>query len=348
VRSAPARALSLPWGSLMALRRRMYHAGLFASAPAGLPVVAIGNISLGGTGKSPLARWLAEAVIRGGPHALSGVLPALPPPVAVLSRGYGRSSRGWRLVSRGGGLLLDVEEGGDEPVMLARQVPAAWVAVCEDRREGARRLRELGAGCVLLDDGFQHLALRRDADLLLWDCAVDPAREPVLPFGRLREEPAAALDATVLLLGRPTPALVRARLAWFDALFAGRGGARPAFVMEVALGGLRRLDGGGAVPAGAVGRHGVFCGIAAPERFLEQAGRLLGPPAWSRCHGDHHRYTEGDIASLRRAVADHRLRHLVTTWKDAVRLPAGHDLPLLAAELDLRILPAEAYLGRHG
>ncbi|MDP2359496.1 MAG: tetraacyldisaccharide 4'-kinase [bacterium] len=344
------RLLSAPWGGLMALRRRLYHQGLLPAAEAGLPVVSVGNISLGGTGKSPLIRHLARSILQGAPHELAAHLPELPPPVAILSRGYGRRSRGWRLVSQGEGPLpgMDVDEAGDEPLMLARQVPTAWVAVCEDRRAGARRLRELGAGCLLLDDGFQHLALRRDRDLLLWDCAVDPAREAVLPFGRLRESPAAALDAHLLLLGRPSRPLVEERLAWFAELFrrAGRP-LPPLFVMESSPGRLSHPESGVVVPAGGVGRHGIFCGIAAPERFLAQTVRLLGPPAWSRCLGDHHRWSEGDLAGLRRAVADHHLRHLVTTWKDAVRLPAGHGLPVLAADLDLRIRAGHDYLARH-
>jgi tetraacyldisaccharide 4'-kinase len=348
MRSTIARVLSQPWGGIMALRRRLYHAGLLASREAGVPVVAVGNVSLGGTGKSPLVRWLAEAVQRGAPHELSTHLPALAPPVAILSRGYRRSTRGWLLVSQGEGPLVGADEGGDEPVMLARQLPAAWVAVCEDRRAGARRLRELGAGCILLDDGFQHLALRRERNLLLWDCAVDPAREPVLPFGRLREGPEAALDADLLFLSRPTRETARERLAWFGELFrrAGRD-LPPAFALETALGRFTHPGTGTATPAGGVGRHGTFCGIAAPERFLDQAERVLGAPAWSRCHGDHHRYSEADLEEMRRAVTERRLRHLVTTWKDAVRLPEGHGLPVLAAELELRIQPLQTYLARH-
>jgi tetraacyldisaccharide 4'-kinase len=311
-------------------------------------VISVGNLSLGGTGKSPLIRHLTRALLRGGPHELSAVLPELPLPVAILSRGYGRASRGWRLVSQGNGPLLDVDEAGDEPLMLARQVPQAWVAVCEDRRDGSRRLAELGAGCILLDDGFQHIALQRDADLLLWDCAVDPARESVLPFGRLRENPAAALAATVLLFSRPDRERLQARLDWFRRLFreAGRE-LPPAFAVESSLSGLTDPATGRAQSAAGLGRHGLFCGIASPERFLTQAERLLGAPAWSHCWGDHHAFRESEVELLRRAVREQRLSRLVTTWKDAVRLPVGHDLPLLVAEQELRIQAAEPYLHGH-
>lgn len=332
----------------MALRRRAYAAGWLPSTSASLPVLSVGNLSLGGTGKSPLILSLASALLRGETHPLSSALPGLALPLAILSRGYGRSSRGWRLVSQGQGPLVEVDESGDEPQMLARQLPQAWVAVCEDRREGARRLAELGAGSILLDDGYQHLALRRDGNLLIWDCAVDPAREAVLPFGRLRENPAAALAATVLLLGRPESGLLRERLDWFRRLFQeAELPLPPAFAVESSLAGLRDPATGRPQSPAGLGRHGLFCGIAAPERFLGQAERLLGAPAWSHCWGDHHRFREEDLVSLRRAVREQRLTRLITTWKDAVRLPADHGLPVWVAEQELRIQTAETYLARH-
>ncbi len=332
----------------MALRRRAYAAGWLPSSSAGLPVLSVGNLSLGGTGKSPLLLHVLRHLEQGRPHGLEGLLPDLPAPRAVLSRGYGRASRGWRLVSRGDGVLLEVDEAGDEPLMLARRAPEAWVAVCEDRREGARRLAELGAGGILLDDGFQHLALRRDANLLLWDCAVDPEREAVLPFGRLRENPAAARAATALLFTRPSRELLPRRLEAFRALFAGEGRELPPLrVVESSVAGLVDPASGRRVSPAGLGRHGVFCGIASPERFLEQTDRLLGPAAWSHCWGDHHAFRGADVEQLRRAVDTQRLRVLVTTWKDAVRLPPDHGLPLLVAEQELRIQGVETYLAGH-
>ncbi len=347
MRSAMARILSAPWGGAMALRRALYRGGTLASRAAGLPVVSIGNISLGGTGKSPLVRLLAQAALDGIPQSLSPLLPPLTPPVAILSRGYGRATHGWILVSQGEGPAagLTARDTGDEPLMLAQQVPDAWVAVCEDRREGARRLRDLGAGCILLDDGYQHMALRRDVNILLWDCAVDPRTEAVLPFGRLRESPAAALDASIIVLGRPTPDDVRQCTDWFSRLFrqAGRD-LPPVFVAHSGIGPLLQPGTWKPVTHGLGGRHGVVCGIASPERFLQATVRRLGTPAWTRCHGDHHAWTEADMDELRGAVSLHGLRHLVTTWKDAVRLPADHGLPMLVADQELRIQPARDYL----
>lgn len=347
MRSALARSLSLPWGSAMAMRRALYQKGILDSRAANLPVVSVGNISLGGTGKSPMVRLLAQAAISGRQHPLGEGLPELPAPVAILSRGYGRHSRGWLLLSQGEGPLagLSACHTGDEPLMLAQQLPQAWVAVCEDRREGARRLREMGAASILLDDGFQHLALKRDADILLWDCAVDPRTAAVLPFGPLRECPAAALAASVLVLGRPTLEQVAQRMEWFARLFrkAGRE-LPPTFVAHSGIGSLLKPGTWTPVSDGEGDRHGVVCGIASPERFLHATLRRLGKPLWTRCFGDHHAWTEADLEGLRQAVAAHGLRHLVTTWKDAVRMPTDHGLPLLVADQELRIQPVRDYL----
>lgn len=339
-------ALSLPWGKLMQLRRCLYQRGLLPSEAPGLPVLSVGNLSLGGTGKSPLTRLLAQSAIQGSNTPLSAFIPPLPTPVAILSRGYGRRSRGWVLVSKGEGPLaqLRVEDSGDEPLMLAQQVPQAWVAVCEDRREGARRLREMGAGSIILDDGYQHLALRRDGNILLWDSAVDPRREALLPFGHLRENFRAALAATVLVLGRPTPDSVRERVEDFQRLFANAGmELPPVLVARASISALIEL--GSWQPLHKLaGRHGVVCGIASPDRFLQATLRQLGTPAWSRFYGDHHAWTGADVDSLRQAVTSHQLKHLLCTWKDAVRMPADHGLPLVVADQELRIQPVRDYL----
>ena len=147
------------------------------------PVISVGNISLGGTGKTPvtalIARWLIEA----------GERPA------VLSRGYGRAmvEHGVVVVSDGRHLLADLDRAGDEPLMLAREAPGARVLVCEQRAlAGALAERALDATVHVLDDGFQHLQLARDIDLVVTN-AQDLAGRP-LPFGRLRE-PVSALQA---------------------------------------------------------------------------------------------------------------------------------------------------------
>lgn len=337
-RSPGAALLSLPWQVLTGLRNRAYDRGLLASHSAGLPVLCVGNLSLGGVGKSPLVMHLARELSAGRPVPWLDWQPG-PGPLAVLSRGYGRRSRGFVLVSRGQGPLVPVDQSGDEPAVCARLCPGVVVAVCEDRVEGARRLRELGCGGILLDDGFQHRRLARDANLLVWDCGLDPVSEALLPFGRLREHPAGACRASVLLFSRiPDREVLHNRLAWFRPITAA-----PAFELRLLPDGLLDPQTGQAVPVPA-GPWGLFSGLGNPAQFEADAcdtlGAALGNPRVTRRFPDHHRFRPADLSALAAAVHQYRLTLLLTTWKDAVRLPAGHGLPcaVLGQRVDVRPL----------
>jgi tetraacyldisaccharide 4'-kinase len=272
-RRAGATLLSAPWAAVTGLRNSAYDRGLLATHEAGIPVLCVGNLSLGGVGKSPLVMHLARTLAAGAALPLGG-LPwpdagTLRGPVAVLSRGYGRRSRGFVLVSRGDGPLVPVAESGDEPAVCARLCPGVQVAVCEDRVEGARRLRELGCGCVLLDDGFQHRRLHRDLDVLVWDCGLDPADEALLPFGRLREHPCGARRARrpgLLPCHRPGAAGTETGLVPHGITQA------PAWSLVLEPDGLvEPLSGKPAPLPGSP--WGVFCGLGNPVQF-EQAVRL--------------------------------------------------------------------------
>lgn len=337
-RTARATLLSAPWGAVTGLRNSAYDHGFLVTHEAGIPVLCVGNLSLGGVGKSPLVMHLAWTLAAGESLPLAG-LPwpeagTLRGPVAVLSRGYGRRSRGFVLVSRGEGPVVPVEESGDEPAVCARLCPGVWVAVCEDRVEGARRLRELGCGCVLLDDGYQHRRLHRDLDVLVWDCGLDPAAEALLPFGRLREHPCGARRARALVFSRVTsPELLERRLAWFRTVTQA-----PAWSLMLEPDGLMDPQSGKPAPC-PVSPWGMFCGLGNPVQFEQSVHSLLGPSAWSHRFADHHDFTTGDIAKLADAVRRHGLTCLVTTWKDAVRLPADHGLPLIVLGQSVRLQP---------
>ena len=132
-----------PFGALLSLRRRSYESGWLRSSRAPVPAISIGNLTWGGTGKTPFTLWLAQQLVESGRK------------VGIVSRGYGRRSRGLRVVSDGVSLRLGVEEAGDEPTLLARRIPGAIVVVSERRVEGATKAAALGADLLLLDDAFQ-------------------------------------------------------------------------------------------------------------------------------------------------------------------------------------------------
>jgi tetraacyldisaccharide 4'-kinase len=260
---AARRALTLPWR-------------------ASVPVICVGNIVLGGAGKTPVAASLARLLGARGrqPH--------------ILSRGYGGRATGPLRVDRA---RHDAEEVGDEPLLLAEEAPV-WVA--RDRAAGAKAAVEAGAGCLILDDGFQNPSLAKDLSLLVIDGTYGLGNGRVVPAGPLREPAAAGLGRAdaVILMGEDragiarqvTQPLLKAALVPVNGSeFAGR---------EVIA----------------------FAGIGRPEKFFSTLGDTGAEIVGRHGFPDHHRYREGALARLRdKAAAQGAL--LVTTEKDRVRLP---------------------------
>jgi tetraacyldisaccharide 4'-kinase len=274
------------------------------------PVVSVGNLSVGGSGKTPVVALVARLLQQAGL------------PVSVLSRGYGGSFRGDALVvSDGEAVRADAVQAGDEPAMLARDLPGVVVAV-GPRRERVGRLVEerFGRRVHVLDDGFQHLRLQRDLDLLC-ATAADLTDAP-LPAGRLRERPSAVARASALLLA------------------GADGGAPPPGMRVFHL--RRRVEGffdRAGVARQAPARAFLLAGIARPERFLADVAESAGAAVGSAVFRDHHYFTPEEL----QRTAD-RARHagadaVVTTAKDAERLPPGWEpLPIvvlrIAAEVE--------------
>ncbi len=303
------------FGAGAALRAAAYRRGFLSRVRLAGPVISVGNLSMGGSGKTPVVARLA-ALLRD-----EGL------PVAVLSRGYGGSFRGDALVvGDGTRVLASAEAAGDEPVMLARELPGVVVAVGRRRDEVGRVVEEhFGPRVHVLDDGFQHLRLARDLDLVCLDVH-DLADRP-LPAGRLRERPAALGRADLVLL-------TRVEAADEDHLrtLENRLGRERTFRVRRRLLGFRTPDGREASPPA---RAFLVAGIARPERFRQDAGALV-PVAGSLFFPDHYRYRTEDVreaeARARAAGAD----SLLTTAKDAVRFPVE------AATLPVRVLAVAA------
>jgi tetraacyldisaccharide 4'-kinase len=300
--------LGVLFGGAAALRAGLYRRGILARERLGAPVISIGNLAVGGRGKTPLVE-LTATVLRDAGRA-----------VAVLSRGYGGSFRGEALVvSNGERVLAGAEEAGDEPVMLARALPGVMVAVGRDRVRLGRVVEErLGARVHVLDDGFQHLRLHRDLDLVCVD-ALD-LRERPLPAGVLREGLSALERADLVAVGGEDEEAAGAAL---EAL-ASRLGRVRVFRVRRRPTGFVDLSGDPAVPPQ---RAFLVSGIARPERFASDIAALGVAVAGHAAFPDHHRFrpdeVEAALARARAAGAD----AVVTTAKDAVRLPAPASTP---------------------
>lgn len=306
------------WG-----RNRLYDAGLLPAARLSWPVVAIGNLTVGGSGKTPIASYLAGALLARGVS------------IGIASRGYGRSGSEPRLVSDGRRLLAGARAAGDEPVLLARTHPRAAVAVAADRGAAARLLPELPPPrALLLDDAFQHRAVKRDVNLLLVDAGAPFGNGRILPLGPLREPLSGLRRADALVVTRgdgSCPEALREALERHHP-------KAPVFHARIVP---NRLEAAGGEPLPLDRLRGrpifAFSGIAGPARFEDDLRRLGANVVGSRSFRDHHAYVAADLAAI---VADARAagaEALVTTAKDRVRL----EEPLPAATLPLYVLGIE-------
>lgn len=290
-------------GPIASLRRSLYRWGIFGAEALPRPVISVGNLTVGGSGKTPHVQFLATWMIR------QGLTPA------VLSRGYGRHSRGVVWVSRGDGPLVPPEIGGDEPVLLAASLPGVPVLVGESRAAAGREcLRGRHADVFLLDDGFQHLSLRRDADVLLVDAGTPPGNLRTLPFGRLREGAAAARYADALVLTRCADLAAGERTAAAIPIPPGRPRAFSRLVPRSLVNG-RGVES----PLPRAGTEvAAFCGLARNDQFAETLREAGFVPRKFLGYRDHHRYRPADIERIAEAAEG---LPILTTEKDLVRLP---------------------------
>lgn len=295
-----------------ALRGALYDAGVLRAARAGVPVVSIGNLAVGGAGKTPAALAVAHRLLARGRR------------VAILSRGYGATRSDPRVVSDGARVLLPADQGGDEPVLVARRLPGTPV-LCGPRRAAlaARAVGELGTDVLLLDDGFQHRALARDLDVVVLDAANPFGNGRLLPAGPNREPRAALRRAGLVWLSRADQADA-ARLEALRALAREATGRAPVESRHAPVG----LVDAALAPAGGLDllrdrRVLLLAGIARPGGFRRTLAALGAEIAAEAVFPDHHRFTGAELAEALRAADAARCELVVTTEKDAVRLPAA-------------------------
>lgn len=323
---APAPSRS-PWqllyGAVHAARRAWWRE---RAARLPRPVLSVGNLHFGGSGKTPMVAAIAEH-LRDSDHR-----------VCILSRGYGRRDGKVRIVSVGEGPMLGPRIAGDEPVLLAGRLPGVSVVVAADRaRAGRHALERLDPppDLFLLDDGFAHLRLARDLDILTFPASDPFAGGRLLPSGRLREPLAAVRHADAAVLTGTADAAAGERLARALARFGFTGRT---FTAATRLGDAETLAGSSL----ASGDHVlVVAGIARPERFLaavREAGFVI---AEHLLFADHHRYTEASVAKIRAVFEKSGAVAVLTTGKDRVKLQGTFDLPL--AELPMRSEPEPAF-----
>jgi len=319
------------YGALIGLRNRYYDRPS-ARRRSDLPVISVGNLTVGGTGKTPLVAWIARRL------SGQGYRPA------VVSRGYGGTSgRGPRVVSRGDGPCCGWRVSGDEPYFLAATLADVIVIVGSDRVAGAAEARKEGADVIILDDGFQHRRLARDLDLVLIDSDDPFGGRRMLPAGFLREPVSGLSRADIVIVTRSTrderhPEIERVVRRYNSEVPILHAGHRILGFVD---------PDGASLPAPR--RAVAFCGIGNPERFrhdlLAQGTEVIRFDA----RPDHHPYPLDEL----RELSAHAMREeaaLVTTEKDMARLEetALHSVeaPLSAMRIEAEIFDPEPLVRR--
>lgn len=326
------------------MRRFLYNVRILRDSTLGVQVIAIGNLTVGGTGKTPVVEKFARELRDQGRN------------VAILSRGYRSRPRPLhqrllnkillredttppRIVSDGKSLLLDSETAGDEPYMLASNLKDVVVLVDKDRvKAGRYAIEKFGCDTLLLDDGFQYWKLRgRRQDIVLVDCQQPFGNELLLPRGTLREPPSHLARASTIFITKSDgkTAALRERIAELNST-AGiiECVHHPLYLEDVFTGQRADLD---LIKGRKVAS---LSGIAQPESFEHNLINLGSELVYSKRFADHHRFTQQEVLNAINRSKKRQAEMIITTQKDAVRFPKidRRDLPILFMRVEIKIV----------
>jgi tetraacyldisaccharide 4'-kinase len=305
--------LSIPYQAVVQVRNRLYDIGVLTSKSVSAPVISIGNISAGGTGKTPTVIHLLERIRR--------LNAGRKIKTAVVSRGYKGLGRGTQVVADGRKQLVDFMTAGDEPVMIAEASHGTIVITDANRVRGCRKaIDDLKAGLILLDDGFQHRKLHRDLDIVLLDGRNPLGNNRLLPAGFLREPTSSLKRADLIVLSKAvgTEEELTDRAKKLSELLN-----KPVIATRMVKKYWRRLDGSELFQVEEIGGKRVlaFAGIAKPDYFFDDVTQLGADLVRSIPLPDHCGYSKAQIDYISMAYVRTKSEWLVTTSKDALKLP---------------------------
>ena len=291
---------------LITIRNKFYDKNIFKIHKFPVPVISIGNITTGGTGKTPFAIHLAK------------LLKNQYNKIAVVSRGYHRKSKGLIVVSDGKGNIGSVEQCGDEPVLIANKLPEAVVIVSENRVKGvARAIDDFSCDLILLDDAFQHRRIHRDCDIVLINKKAPLANDFMIPAGSLREPLSQLKRAEVIIFTHSDNNINEDDSTQLNKYYSGpffRSTFSPEYFLDPVCGEKYlpdQIQGKAAV---------VFCGIAQPQLFkymLDKQGIEIRDMV---VFSDHYYYMENDIAKITKNAMKLNCDFIITTEKDLVKI----------------------------
>jgi tetraacyldisaccharide 4'-kinase len=316
---------------MVRLRVAAYETDYLKPKRLNATVVSIGNITLGGTGKTPMVEYIAR------------YLKSEDQRVAILTRGYGRTSSGQRVLNNQEGngpkSVKSYKEFGDEPLMLARALPDVSIVINKNRYEAGRWAESnLGSEVLILDDAYQHLSLARDLNILLID-ATDPFGDfEVIPFGRLREPLYGVKRADAVIVTRADRPFDQGQTNAIIKYFCGD--KVPVMYVYSTIARLRHLQTGEVYEASEFRQWnmGALCGIGNPQAFANDVLQVGMNIVSESFFADHYAYTQADVDRIISAARDSGADAIITTEKDAVRLEGLNldEFPIYAAQLEIQ------------
>lgn len=318
---------SLLYGCIIWARNLFFDIGILKPVDAGVPVISVGNITAGGTGKTPVVIAIGQLLIEAGRK------------VAVICRGYGRKSNGTVVVCDGKQILADAEKGGDEPVLIAQRLKSAVVIADKNRVRGAvRAIHEYNVEIIILDDGFQHRYLKRRIDLLLMDGNNSPFNTFLLPAGYRREPINSVKRATAVMVTKlrsaisAQPILERKEIVTQNKFTSAFKATGIRHLYSDVLQSLVLLKGRSAI---------VVSGIARPQSFVSEVELLGVKVRGAVAFSDHHSYTQEDIVRILNLFAHEKTDFILTTEKDGVKLQKFKDalsiVPIFSLVMDIQV-----------
>ena len=297
--------LSLVYGCIIYLRNLFYDLGWFTTEDFKLPIISVGNITTGGSGKTPLVMYLANLLIKNGKNP------------GIVSRGYGRKSQGLVVVHDGKKMKAKVESAGDEPFLMATILKSVPVIVCEDRSHGIQQLIDFySVNVVIMDDGFQHRKVKRDLDIITISANDSKNDYRLLPWGKLREPFKNINRSNAIVFTKTDNFTPPNMLAEFQSVFKGNS------IVSSIIPVLMRYDSSGyhkSLPFSGV--FFAFCGIGEPDSFFKSIKQLDLKLGGKQIFSDHQEYTESVITELSAQIKSSNCVAIITTEKDLVKLP---------------------------
>jgi tetraacyldisaccharide 4'-kinase len=317
--------LSVLYGAVVSTRTSLYTRGTFRTKRLERPVISIGNITAGGTGKTPMAEWVARVLVAEGKR------------VCILTRGYGRKNPNERvLVSDGQSVLTTAEEAGDEPFLLATNLTGIAAVVCDQDRyaAGTGAIKHLKTECFILDDGFQHLQLARDLNIVTIDATNPFGGGHLLPYGTLRESVSGLDRADCIVLTRTDQ---QEDLGGVKKELRKLTGDRPIFTSRMKVSEVTCFGGNGTeLTLGS--KVAAFCAIGNSSTFYRQVRHAGFSVVYQKSFTDHHRYSQSDLDKITRKALESNAAALITTAKDAVKLTGLKlDMPCFVLQIEIDI-----------